>query len=106
MTFPLEGPDPFGLLIPPAPRIDSIEAAGEMAEMYWMALARDINTNEYEDSKLIERAADDLSSFRNFHGPKRNGKVTPDTIFRPNLPGTQKGPYVSQFALQETRSDF
>ena len=103
LTFPLEGPDPFGLAIPPAPRIDSIEAAGEMAEMYWMALARDINTNEYEDSKLIERAADDLSSFRNFHGPKRNGKVTPDTIFRPNLPGTQKGPYVSQFALQGTK---
>ena len=102
LTFSLVGPDPFGLAMPPAPRIDSEDDA-EIAELYWMALARDVNVNEFEDSKLIERAADDLSSFRNFHGPKRNGKVTPDTIFRGNLPGTQKGPYVSQFALQGTK---
>jgi hypothetical protein len=103
LTFPLLGPDPFGLAQPPAPRIDSAEGGSEMAEMYWLALARDVNVNEYEDSDLIERAAEDLSSFSDFHGPKRNGKVTPDTIFRGNLPGTQKGPYISQFALQGTK---
>jgi hypothetical protein len=103
LTFSLVGPDPFGLAQPPAPRIDSAEGGGEMAELYWMAITRDVNTNEFEDSKLIERAAEDLSSFSDFHGPKRNGKVTPDTIFRPNLPGTQKGPYISQFALSGTK---
>ena len=103
LTFSLIGPDPFGLAMPPAPRIDSEEGGGEMAEVYWMALARDVPFNEYGNSKLIERAAEDLSSFSDFHGPKRNGKVTPDTIFRPDLPGTQKGPYVSQFALSGTK---
>ena len=103
LTFSLVGPDPFGLAQPPAPRIDSSEGGGEMAELYWMALARDVNVNEYEDSKLIARAAEDLSSFSDFHGLKRNVKVTPETIFRGNLPGTQKGPYISQFALSGTK---
>jgi hypothetical protein len=103
LTFSLVGPDPFGLAQPPAPRIDSAEGGGEMAELYWMALTRDVNVNEYGDSKLIARAAEDLSSLSDFHGPKRNGKVTPETIFRGNLPGTQKGPYISQFALAGTK---
>jgi hypothetical protein len=100
LTFTLEGPDPFGLFQPPAPRIDSAEGAAEMAELYWMSLVRDVNFTNFDDNKLIERAAEDLSTYADFHGPKENGKVTPDTIFRGNWPGTLKGPYVSQFAWE------
>jgi hypothetical protein len=105
LTFTLEGPDPFGLSQPPAPRIDSAEGAAEMAELYWMSLVRDVNFTDFDndDNKLIQRAAEDLSTYSAFYGPKQNGKVTPDTIFRGNWPGTLKGPYVSQFALLGTK---
>jgi hypothetical protein len=40
------------LVIPPAPRIDGFEAACEMAELYWMALCRDVNFNNSMDDPL------------------------------------------------------
>jgi hypothetical protein len=41
-TFELEGPDPQAVTMPPAPALDSEELIAEMAELYWMALCRDI----------------------------------------------------------------
>lgn len=44
-AFDLEGIDSHAVdprLAPPAPRIDGTVAAGEMAELYWMAVCRDI----------------------------------------------------------------
>ncbi len=43
IAFDLEGPDSHHLAIRPAPRIDGPENSSEMAELYWMALARDVN---------------------------------------------------------------
>jgi hypothetical protein len=100
LTFTLEGPDPFGLFMPPAPRIDSPEGAADIAENYWMALARDVYFGDFDTNKTIAKAAEDLSSFPGYFGPTRNGKVTPDNIFSIDFPGVLKGPYVSQFALQ------
>jgi hypothetical protein len=101
LTFTLEGPDPFALFMPPAPRIDSPEGAADIAEVYWMALARDVYLNgDFDSNKTIARAAEDLSSFPGYFGPTRNGKVTPDNIFTIDFPGVAMGPYVSQFALQ------
>src|ERR687892_451789 len=42
LMFDLEGPDSQDIGIREAPRIDSAEAAGELAEVYWMALCRDV----------------------------------------------------------------
>jgi len=42
LAFDLEGPDSHACSIPPAPRFDSAEEAGEMVELYWIALARDV----------------------------------------------------------------
>ena len=42
LAFELVGPDPASLALGPAPQIDSAEAAAEMAELYWMALLRDL----------------------------------------------------------------
>jgi hypothetical protein len=99
--FDLEGPDSHHLAIRPAPRIDGPENSGEMGELYWMALARDINFTDYDNSQLIGDACADLSSFSNFRGPKESGFVAPATIFRGNTPGDLLGPYVSQFLLHE-----
>ena len=48
LAFDLEGPDAQDLKMPPAPTIKSPQAAGEMAELYWMALCRDVPFLEYE----------------------------------------------------------
>ena len=101
LAFDLEGPDSHHLKIRPAPRIDSPENSGEMAELYWMTLARDINFTDYDNAPLIADACTDLSGFSDFRGPKQSGFVTPATIFRGNTTGDQKGPYVSQFLLKD-----
>lgn len=40
--FDLQAPDPHSLLMPPPPALASEELAHEMAELYWMALLRDV----------------------------------------------------------------
>lgn len=101
ITFDLEGPDSHHLAIPPAPRIDRPQNSGEMAELYWMALTRDVNFTGYDSHPLIADACADLSSLSDFRGPKVSGVITPATIFRGNTPGDQIGPYLSQFLLKD-----
>jgi membrane-associated phospholipid phosphatase len=101
LGFDLEGPDPQALAIPPAPRIDGPQNSGEAAELYWMALARDVPFVDFGRSALVAEAAEDLSDFSDFRGPKRGGRVTPDTLFRGTTRGDLRGPYVSQFLLRD-----
>lgn len=100
LAFDLEGPDAWSLAIPPAPCLDSAEEAGEMGEVYWMALLRDINFTDYDSNQMVAAAAADLTNFSDFRGPKQEGCVTPATIFRGITPGDRIGPYLSQFLLQ------
>jgi hypothetical protein len=98
LAFDLEGPDAGHLAIPPAPRIDGPENSAEMAELYWMALARDVHVADYEVDPITRAAADDLSErFSDFRGPKQAGRVTPQTLFRGSTAGDRVGPYFSQF---------
>ena len=53
--------------------------------------------SDYGSSQIIADAAADLSRFPDFRGPKENGQVTPQTIFRGSTPGDLVGPYLSQF---------
>jgi hypothetical protein len=101
-AFDLEGADSHKLTQIPAPAFASAEEAGEMVELFWMALLRDLNFNDYETSPLAFRAAEDLTDLSNFRGPKVNGRVTPATLFRDRLPGATVGPYISQFLIQPT----
>jgi membrane-associated phospholipid phosphatase len=101
LAFDLEGPDSHHLAIRPAPRIDAPEHSSEMAELYWMALARDVNFTDYDGNLLIAAAGADLSRFSDFRAPKQSGSVTPATIFRGNTLGDQIGPYLSQFLLRD-----
>lgn len=100
--FDMEGADSHKLAIRPAPAFSSAEEAGEMAELYWMALLRDVNFDDYDSSPAAQSAADDLSGLSDFRGPKSGGRVTPGTLFRDRLPGALNGPYVSQFLIQPT----
>lgn len=99
LAMDLEGPDSHHVTLPPAPRFDSAEAAGEAVELYWMALARDVDFAEYATHPLIARAAQDLSKLSDFRGPKENGQVTPNTIFRGPTPGDLAGYWLSQFLI-------
>src|SRR5437867_2796784 len=97
LAFDLEGPDSHHVSIPPAPRIDSALLASEGAELYWMALARDVSFLDYGTDPTIAAAAADLAGFSDFNGPKEGDAVTPNTIFRGVTTGDLIGPYISQF---------
>jgi len=103
LAFDLEGPDTHAVTQPPAPRIDSPQNSAEMAELYWMALARDVHFSDYDSSPLVQQAGWSLSSeFSDFRGPREGGYVTTRTVFRGIFPGETVGPYVSQFLLKGT----
>jgi hypothetical protein len=95
LTFNLEGPDSQELTQPPAPRLDSVVAAHEMGELYWMAVARDVAFVNYGTDPLIAAAINSLNNeFWEFGGTI---PVTTQNVFRGIFPGEQVGPYVSQF---------
>jgi hypothetical protein len=95
------GPDSHQLYMPPAPAFASAEQAGEFAELYWQAVTRDIPFTEYGSNTLIAAAAADLNNMSVFRGPKINGQVTPETLFRGNTPGDVTGPFISQFLYKD-----
>ncbi|MFL5359075.1 vanadium-dependent haloperoxidase [Archangium sp.] len=103
LAFDLEGPDAQAVTLPPAPRFDSQQAAHEMGELYWMALARDVPFIDYATEAtttgtLLQRAIASLNGeFRDFGG---FDTVTAQNVFRGIYPGEQVGPYVSQFLLK------
>lgn len=100
LAFDMEGADSQALTQPPAPTLTSAEAAGEMVELYWMALLRDVAFTDYAGHPLAQAACADLSSLSDFRGPKVDGKVTPQTLFRGFTPGDLVGPYLSQFMVR------
>src|SRR5206468_515291 len=85
-AFDLEGPDSHALFQPPAPALASGQAAAELAELYWMALARDVHFADYGASLIIAAAAADLSRFSDFRAPRLGRRVTHETIFRSTRP--------------------
>ncbi|MEP7013186.1 MAG: vanadium-dependent haloperoxidase [Acidobacteriota bacterium] len=96
----LVGPAPVQLSCPPAPTLASAEQAGELVELYWQALLRDVPFAQYGDHPLAREAAADLSRLSDFRGPLESGAVTAETLFRGSQPGDVSGPYISQFLLK------
>ncbi len=97
LAFELIGPDSSQVQCPGVPGFASPEQGAELIELYWQALARDVPFSEYGSSPLTARAAAELSGLPGFRGPKWDGSVTPDTLFRGTTPGDLAGPYLSQF---------
>ena len=113
LSFDLEGPDAQSVAMPPAPLLTSPEATAELAELYLMALAREIPFTAFDDPKFKEFfdfALGELNSLEWFsEGPlvtdteeearRRRGPFTVDSIFRGILPGSEIGPYISQYLV-------
>ena len=115
-VFDLEGPDAQAVTMPPAPELGSKELTFEMAEVYELALVRDVPFADFaagggntQLKKSIGRLntlygnykSDDLSRPRIDSG----GAITPQTAFRGSSPGVEVGPYLSQFMLIGTQSN-
>ena len=99
-AFNLDGADGWIHSMPAAPTLASAETAGEMVELYWHALLRDVAFNAYDTDATAALAIASLNSLSDFKGPKQGGVVTAKTLFRGNTPGDLVGPYVSQFLYQ------
>jgi hypothetical protein len=96
-AFNLEGADSACLACVPPPTFSSAEAAAEMAELYWQALAHDVPFATYATDPVIGAATADLRRLSAFRGPTADGRVTRDTLFAMGLPGELVGPRISQF---------
>ncbi|MEM4781542.1 MAG: vanadium-dependent haloperoxidase, partial [Halalkalicoccus sp.] len=92
----LMGADPHSLTIEAPPAFGSEEHVGEMVEVYWQSLARDVPFREYGESELIRAAADDLADAPGYDGP-----TDPNYLFHADLDGVERGPYLSQFLLKD-----
>jgi hypothetical protein len=99
VAFDLEGTDSHKVAIPPSPAVASQVRADEMVELYWMALCRDVNFADYATNAIAQAAAKELSSLGGFQGPKQNGQVTTQTLFRGFTADDLIGPFVSQLFL-------
>ena len=62
LAFDLEGADSHHMAIAPAPTIAGPRAASELAELYWMALSRDVHFSDYASDATTRAAAADLSA--------------------------------------------
>ncbi|HEY9636030.1 MAG TPA: vanadium-dependent haloperoxidase [Coleofasciculaceae cyanobacterium] len=116
LAISLTGLNASQLAIPVPPTLDSAEQAAEFIELAWQSLLQDIPFSEFRNdttNPLILAAVKELNRLSAFKGPKQNGQVTPEVLFRGSaiyvdasgktayhtLPGVDVGPYVSQFLL-------
>ena len=86
----LVGPDASALPFAPPPAFASRQAAAEMTELYWLALARDLPFRDYATDPLLSAAVADLRAV---------GFTAIDAahLFRGETVGDLRGPLVSQF---------
>ncbi|MBO3462570.1 MAG: vanadium-dependent haloperoxidase [Aetokthonos hydrillicola CCALA 1050] len=117
LALSLLGLNAAQIQIPVPPTLDSAEQAGEAVELYWQALLRDVSFEKFQDNTddpKVLAAVEDINKLSVFGGPKQNGRVTPQTLFRGSVnyvdsstgtaryvtpPGILDGPYISQFLL-------
>lgn len=111
LAFELEGPDPQAVTMAPAPELCSDELTFEMAEVYELALLRDVPFTEFSDCGGKKTPVDAASRRLNqldyaqsgFQGRPRivneACKLEDQNVFRGSSPGVETGPYLSQFML-------
>ncbi|WP_439107309.1 vanadium-dependent haloperoxidase [Congregibacter sp.] len=96
--YEVAGLDSHATRMPPSHSFRSAELAGEMGEVYWQALTRDVPFSQYDNHSLLWDAVYDLNVFS--VTPGVGGSVDSSTIFRGETPGDLVGPYISQFLWQ------
>lgn len=109
--------DPDLYVMPPAPTVKSKATAAEMAELYWMALLRDVSFDGFAADEGVNEAVKELNEAyktaseltdadRILPGIDLPGGAgpfagfTPQSLFRLGLPGEDVGPMVSQFFIR------
>jgi len=110
VVYDLEGPDAQAVTMAPAPELCSDELAFEMAEVYELALLRDVPVMSFDQnggtgSGAINDAVSRLNAHpyadKGYQGRPRtldeDGDLTRQNVFRGSSPGVDQGPYVSQF---------
>jgi hypothetical protein len=90
----LFGADPAVLSLAPPPSFASQAMAAEMAELYWLALMRDVPFHDYEVHPLAIAAIADLRTVG-------LGQFTAATLFRGAAANERLGPFVSQFLWRD-----
>jgi hypothetical protein len=88
--------------IDPAPEPLSNHAAGELLEVYAMALLRDVPFSEWSTNLDVANTINNLNLVKDdLNAPLESGNITVNTLFRgPAVSGNLIGPYVSQFLWQ------
>jgi hypothetical protein len=109
VVYDLQGPDPQAVTMAPAPALGSDELAYEMAEVYELALLRDVPLTDFASSGANPAVNDAITRLNGLDYatagfPERprtteGGGVTAQTLFRGSSPGVEVGPYLSQFML-------
>lgn len=112
LVFDLEGPDAQSVTMPPAPKLDSDEYIAEVAEVYEMALLRDVPFADFETNADVAAAIDRLNKLTWFQDTplplsaaaeaRRRASLTPQNAFRGTAFGDAQGPYLSQFLSRGT----
>ena len=123
LTVSLNGLNATQCSTPPAPALASAARAAEAVELYWMSLLRDVPFAAYLDDtshRDVLAAVAEMDRLADFNGPKANGRVTPQTLFRGSAfyvdrsdtsgrtgrwatpPGALDGPMISQFLYRDT----
>jgi hypothetical protein len=122
LAVSLDGLNASQFQLPAAPALASPARAADAVEIYWQSLLRDVPFTEYNEETSnpdIRAAVDELNRIAAFQGPKANGRVTPQTLFRGSVtyvdsadpsgatprwvtpPGVIEGPLVSQFLYRD-----
>ncbi|MCF6202137.1 MAG: vanadium-dependent haloperoxidase [Methylococcaceae bacterium] len=113
LVYDLQGPDSQAVTMAPAPALGSTELAYEMAEVYELALLRDVPLTAFSADVAnpdINAAIINLNAIgyditgTNGRPRKHNGtgNVNAQVLFRGSSPGVEIGPYLSQFMLLGT----
>jgi len=114
LVFDLQGPDSHAVTMAPAPALGTSELAYEMAEVYELALLRDVPLSEFNDTSgnaslaasigRLNAIAYDVTGKGGRPRKNVNGAINGQTAFRGSSPGVEHGPYLSQFMLLGNRS--
>lgn len=113
LLFDLQGPDCQSITMPPAPALDSDEYAAEVAEVYEMAMLRDVPFAEFDTHPGVAAAVERLNNLAWFQEDtklsltdaaraRRRGELNTQNAFRGTAFGDIKGPYISQFLCRGT----
>ena len=116
LTFDLQGPDAQAVTMPPAPTLESEEFVAEVAEVYEMALLRDVPFTDFNTDPAVAATITRLNNLDWFKPgelaaserltaaarARRREPITTQNLFRGTAFGDTEGPYISQFLNRGT----